>query len=101
MTWKILNLAFSAGFTLSWQAKLFFTVVGAFSIAWPIVGLVPRYRIIQPGDPPTVSNPISVPPKRSMGAIVSPKARGSRNKPGSQIRRGAAPSVVTRPKKDY
>lgn len=98
VSWKVLNMAFTAGFTLEWQAKLFLTVIGAFGLTWPIVGMIPRYRVIVPGDPPGVSTPISMPPKRVVGAIVSPRNDHFRNKSNPFARRS---SRVARPAKDY
>jgi len=90
-TWMILNEAFSAGFELSWQAKLFLTVVGAFGFTWPIIGMIPRYRILRPGDPPSVSTPIMVPPKRVVGAMISP-GEGDRSQGRRKNSRGIPPT---------
>jgi hypothetical protein len=69
--WKILGKALSAGFTLPWQAQLLGTVIGAFLLTWPVIGLVPRYKVVKPGNPPQPSSPVSnrpIPPPGSRRA---------------------------------
>jgi len=54
--WKVLGKALSAGFTLPWQAQLLGTVIGAFLLTWPVIGLIPRYKTVKPGNPPQPSS---------------------------------------------
>lgn len=74
--WKVLGRALSAGFALPWQAQLLGTVVGAFLLAWPVIGLIPRYTVSRPGNPPTT------PPLPSNSDARPPHSKGhSRTQP--------------------
>ena len=57
--WKVLGKALSAGFTLPWQAQLLGTVIGAFLLTWPVIGLIPRYTVARPGIPPKAPPPVA------------------------------------------